>query len=667
MSEGDPEWIGPYRLAGILGEGGQGVVYLGEGGSGERVAVKVAQARAGRDPEVRRLFEKEVAAARKVAPFCTARVLDSGLFEERPYIVSEYVPGKSLHALVASEGPRSGGGLQRLAIATLNALESIHRAGVVHRDLKPANVIMGPEGPVVIDFGIAKALDQATTRSGLVGTPAYMAPEVFEGRPAGPASDVFGWAATLVYAATGRNAFRGDTMSSVMKAIMVKEPELAGVPAEFLPMLTACLAKDPAARPTVGFMLTDLTSRNGDAAPPTGGPVAAGGTRVPEDAVTHTVTPTVAEPPAVPAPAVVGARKRRGWVVAVSGVVGAAVVAGAGVALTRGVTTGGAPKAGVTSAAPTLRQGPPLSGVKATKVGEFEQNNYIDEVDLSTVDGKPVAVSLDWGGGIVVWDVNTGKVVGKPFTRATGQPAASSMDTTVFNGRPVAVTADVTGTIWISDLATGKQVGPPIIGPKASAQDLQVITLNGALTAVYLAGRSVGLADLAKGTVRTVGPEGLISLAVGELDGHPIAVGGHLENSVHVIDLVTGQAIGSPRPGHKQYVRSAGAGQINGYAYAITADNDDEWRVWDLSRPGPALVLRGNGRFNKDFWVGTLRDRLVIVGSTSRGAQVWDPATGIRIAKLPGVDGDELDVATIGGTTYVVDDHLKHVRVFKLT
>ncbi|MFD0478870.1 serine/threonine-protein kinase [Nonomuraea thailandensis] len=166
-------------------------------------------ARMAEDPEARRRFLREVELARRVAPFCTASVLDMGMHDDRPYIVSEYVRGDSLERAVRRDGPRTGGGLERLAVATATALAAIHRAGVVHRDLKPGNVILGPEGPVVIDFGISRALDHAATQTGAVGTPGYMAPEQVSMDPVGPAADVFSWAATMVFAATGRRAFAG--------------------------------------------------------------------------------------------------------------------------------------------------------------------------------------------------------------------------------------------------------------------------------------------------------------------------------------------------------------------------------------------------------------------------------------------------------------------------
>ncbi|PZG12488.1 serine/threonine-protein kinase, partial [Nonomuraea aridisoli] len=259
--------VAGYRLTGLLGEGGQGAVYLGLSPSGGEVAIKVLNARMSEDPEGRRRFFRQVELARRVAPFCTARVLDTGMHDDRPYIVSEYVPGDPLDRVVRTQGPRSGGGLERLAVATATALAAIHRAGVVHRDFKPGNVILGPEGPVVIDFGISHALDHVVTQSGAFGTPGFMAPEQLNMGPIGPAADVFGWAATMVFAATGRRPFTGDSVAAVLRALLYDEPDVSGVPEPLRPLVAACLDKNPDRRLTADALVHALTTH--PAAPPT--------------------------------------------------------------------------------------------------------------------------------------------------------------------------------------------------------------------------------------------------------------------------------------------------------------------------------------------------------------------------------------------------------------
>jgi len=255
----DPEQVGRYELTGRLGEGGQGVVYAGRGPDGGEVAVKLLRTHVARDPRARERFVRELGFAERVAEFCTARVLEADIHGDQPYIVSEFVPGASLYELVRDEGPRTGAALQRLAIGTATALAAIHQAGVVHRDFKPPNVLMGEDGPRVIDFGIAKALDGTSTMtSQVVGTPAYMAPEQVSGQEAGTWTDMFAWGVTILFAATGRSPFGGDTVPAVMHRILHAAPDTSMLPEPLAGLVTACLAKEPARRPTAPQVLLAL-------------------------------------------------------------------------------------------------------------------------------------------------------------------------------------------------------------------------------------------------------------------------------------------------------------------------------------------------------------------------------------------------------------------------
>ncbi|GHE36204.1 hypothetical protein GCM10017673_43450 [Streptosporangium violaceochromogenes] len=248
--------LGPYRLIGDLGKGGQGTVHLALTPQGQKVAIKVLHQHLTGNQMVRERFLREVEATRKVATFSTARVLDVNITDDQAYIVSEYVDGVSLDRLVRDRGPRDEDGLTRLALATAGALAAIHRAGVVHRDFKPANVLIGADGPRVIDFGIARALDQVTATSGnIMGTPAYMSPEQLSGGAVGPESDVFSWAATMIFSATGRTAFGDDTIPAIFNRVLNHHPDLSALPPSLRPLAAACLDKQPANRPTAADIM----------------------------------------------------------------------------------------------------------------------------------------------------------------------------------------------------------------------------------------------------------------------------------------------------------------------------------------------------------------------------------------------------------------------------
>jgi len=259
LRETDPREVGGYRLLGRLGEGGQGVVFLALGPAGGRAAVKLLPPTT--DPLVRSRFLKEVAAAQRVARFCTAQVLDAGIFERRPFIVSEYVSGPSLVEVVEQFGPRSVAVLERIAVATLTALGAVHAAGMVHRDFKPANVLLGPDGPVVIDFGLAAVPGMTTTGlSGetAVGTPAYMAPEQLAGVRVTATADMWSWAVTMVFAGTGELPFKGESLTATAFAILHSDPAVGPLPEPLAFLVRRCLSKDAAARPSAREALSEL-------------------------------------------------------------------------------------------------------------------------------------------------------------------------------------------------------------------------------------------------------------------------------------------------------------------------------------------------------------------------------------------------------------------------
>ncbi|MFI0905691.1 serine/threonine-protein kinase [Streptomyces sioyaensis] len=264
LTADDPQWIGDYRLIGRLGSGGMGRVYLARSEGGRTVAVKLVKTELAAEDEFRDRFRAEVESARRVGGRWTAPVLDADTEAAVPWVATGYIAGPALSEVVGGSygrpgnyGPLPEHSLRRLAYGLSCALRDIHGGGLVHRDLKPSNVLLTIDGPRVIDFGIARALDavgdRTQTRTGMVvGSPAFMSPEQVQGHRVGPASDVFCVGAVLAYAATGRQPFgsAASGVHAVMFKIAQEEPDLTGAPEGLRGLLQDCLAKDPAARPT---------------------------------------------------------------------------------------------------------------------------------------------------------------------------------------------------------------------------------------------------------------------------------------------------------------------------------------------------------------------------------------------------------------------------------
>ncbi|MEU9672180.1 serine/threonine-protein kinase [Streptomyces parvus] len=263
-----PERIGGYIVERELGSGGMGTVYLARSRGGRSVAVKVARPELAGDPHFRERFRAEVAAARSVGGFHTAPVVDADPDAAAPWLATAYVPGPTLSALLEAEGPMDEARLRGLGAALAEALAAIHGCGLVHRDLKPGNIIMAADGPRVLDFGIARALESTrlTATGTAFGTPGFLAPEQAQGQEVDGAADVFALGAVLV-AAAGGSAFGAGTPMGLMYRSVHEPPDLAAVPEGLRPVLAACLAKAPAERPTPAGLL-DLFVPDAAPSPP---------------------------------------------------------------------------------------------------------------------------------------------------------------------------------------------------------------------------------------------------------------------------------------------------------------------------------------------------------------------------------------------------------------
>ena len=262
LRQTDPSQVGRYRLIARLGAGGMGVVYLGVDPNGQQVAVKVLRPELADHPEFRVRFGREITMLTRVQGVCTVRVIEADTEAPKPFLVTEYADGPSLSEYIDARGPLDAGMLYGLATGLAEALAAIHAAGIVHRDLKPSNVLLTAGGPKVIDFGIAQALDTTSlTKTGImVGSAGFMAPEQVIGRP-GTAADIFTWAVTVAYAASGKSPFGTGAPDAILYRIMHTAPDITAVPPGLHPLVEAALAKDPQARPTAQQLLSQLTQQ----------------------------------------------------------------------------------------------------------------------------------------------------------------------------------------------------------------------------------------------------------------------------------------------------------------------------------------------------------------------------------------------------------------------
>ncbi|MBC6460033.1 serine/threonine-protein kinase [Actinomadura sp. HBU206391] len=301
----DPSAIGGYHLLGRLGIGGMGAVYLAiDALEGQMVAIKTLHPALADHPESRLRFRAERDFGRRVSSSYIPPVLDDEMDGPRPYIVTPYIKGLSLEERVGSAGPLPSDTLEAVAIAVAAALVAIHSAGLAHRDLKPANVMLSPDGPKVIDFGIARDLEAADslTQTGVVmGSPGWIAPERLAGRPGSSASDVFGWGCLVAFAATGRSPFGPGSVAERTEMILSGRPQLTDLDAPWRGLVALALATDPELRPASdGLLQTLLAQRGGVPGPESAAKAVTDLWTVPEP-VTHLESPS-SPPHRAPAP-----------------------------------------------------------------------------------------------------------------------------------------------------------------------------------------------------------------------------------------------------------------------------------------------------------------------------------------------------------------------------
>ncbi|MET7331828.1 protein kinase [Nonomuraea sp. NPDC005650] len=713
LRSGDPARIGPYRLVGVLGSGGQGVVYRGVGDDGREVAVKVLHLV--HDEDITKSFLREVEAAQRVAAFCTAAVLDVGMVDERPYIVSEYVAGDTLQALVRTSGPRTGGALDRLAISTLTALAAIHQAGIVHRDFKPGNVLMGPDGPIVIDFGIAKALDATTRTSVPVGTPAYMSPEQFRGERVGPTSDVFSWAGTMVFAATGRTPFAGDTVAAVVNSVLSGTPDLTGVPPHLLGTIETCLSKDPSARPAPADLLQQLIRHPGPlthrptpatTTPPSGPPhPAPGGPPAGAAQPVAWAPPAGALPSSGPAPSGTAPSGTAPSGTAPSPVgaahagppppLGARPLSGAEPAsgspvIGTGPHAGNAAQTGPHAGSPAqpgphaVQTGPHAGNAiwtdGAAPAGPVAGNGPVADADTEAGRGRSVSRRAVLGGAAAAaaaLAVSAFTILRPrddlpdPDGRRTSQPPSGSPSPGSASPRP---TPTSTPTPAPSDEPFGTQLAVSAPLPKA----------DGTITELATAGSTV-VCGTAKGAVFTwdlgqaatrLGDGGgtTTSVATGNIGGTPVAASGHNDGRMRLWSL-TGESLASRKvsdPVIAVTVTGAGKAVAVSEKYDFMKDTRSVVRLWDIStgkQIGPAITDHFQGTRGLAF--GRLgEDDVLVTGDGGERIRVWRLSNGrmthsFYTGEIGGID--RLACGEIKGKPVVVSTHMDAtLRVYDL-
>ncbi|MFC5180435.1 WD40 repeat domain-containing serine/threonine protein kinase [Actinomadura harenae] len=639
LRPGDPGQIGPYRLESRLGSGGMGRVFLGVSPGGRRVAVKVIEAAHAEDPRYRHRFAREIASARKVGGFHTAQVVDADPDAPEPWLATAFIPGPSLRRVVAEKGPLGRDDLRALAAGLAEGLAAIHACGLVHRDLKPENVIMAADGPRIIDFGVARAADATSLTSAgvVVGTYAFMAPEQVLAGPPGPPADVFSLDCLLAFAATGRGPFDAGSIPAIVHRVLHEAPVVDGVPEPLRALIPVCLAKDPAARPTVAQVLAHLTDPDAGAlprpslaallTPPAAEETTAGATVVEEGptrlAATMVATHEHVPPTTVPAaPKPVDVRKRA---LLIGG--GAAVAAAAlGIPAALLLSGSGDDKTGhaVNDRTPRLTSFiAPAKTLAGHKQG-------VHRVAFSP-DGRHLASGSD-DMLVLIWDI----AAGHPVQTLRGHTSGVLGLAYAPDGRTVASSA-LDGTVRIWDVASGT------VKHTLPTDQYGVSALAFSPDGRFLAGSNpdVRIWDAASGrklrTLTGSGHAGVTDVAFSP-DGHTVAAttdGFYRKapgSSVLMYDPATGRRTGT-LSGHTNSVQALAFLPDN--RTLVSGGNEGIVRIWDYPAGRTTATIAVGGGVIHSLAV-TPDGRTLVVGNTDRTVRLFDLATRAPSGTLTG-------------------------------
>lgn len=592
----DPTSLGPYTLIGRLGEGGMGSVFLGRAADGRVVAVKMIRGDLASSPEFRSRFLREAQAARHVARFCTAEVLDVNTEGARPYMVTEFVDGPTLADAVRQRGPLPSGELERLAVAVASALTAIHAANVIHRDLKPSNIMLSSSGARVIDFGIARATDSTTMIThASIGTPAFMAPEQALGQPVTEAADVYAWGGVVLFAGTGRMPFGEGPTPVILYRLVYHEPDLTGLDEGLRPLVEQAMSKDPAQRPTAHDLFLRLVG-----SPPASrdlrasesvtaaGPASLTGTPQAETTGSEPISATTRRlPPKTPNTPV------------------SLPNTGTGTGTGTGSRPVSEPVAADTARTDTARTGrqpvPPVSGVEGRPVDPRPRRRWFRRPRIVVPLAILVAAAV---AGATVGLVRTlgghgaappARLVAPPLTGHTNwvRSVAFSPDGTML----ATGSEDRTVRLWnLADRTAPRLLAQPLTQHTDAVWSVAFSPDNHTLATGSLDG-TIRLWDLTERTSpRPLGQplaghdEGVATVAFSP-DGDTLATGGG-DNTIRLWDLTdraAAQPLGEPITGHTDWVRSVA---FSRYGTTLASGSSDKTiRLWDLTDPANPEAL----------------------------------------------------------------------------
>jgi hypothetical protein len=599
LQPGDPSQIGSFRLLGLLGEGGMGRVFLGASPGGRRVAIKVVRPGYGDDPEFRRRFAREVAAARRVGGFHTAAVVGADPDADPPWMATAYIPGPSLASVIARQGPLGEAGVRELGAALAEGLAAIHACGLIHRDLKPGNIILADDGPRIIDFGIAKSADASslTSSHALIGTLGYVSPEQLAGQELTPQSDVFALGTILAYAATGHNPFDAPGAPAVINRILNAPPSLGLLTGSLRDIIAACLAKDPGSRPGPGDLLARLSPPAGASAPAAPSVPPAATVAPPVPGPRHRAALRLRPRPQVP-PGRVQHEGRRGFrrvaVLASALAITAAGLAALGVFLLGDHSGESGPASG--SLAATIRT-PPGGGFKAI--------NLAAALDPT---GKTLAIAVTGlnshydvtSGRTYLWDIAARKI-----TAVLTDPGSKGVTSVAFApGGTTLATGDANGRTYLWDTTTGRQTA--------------ILTTPGS-----------------KGVYSVAFAPGGATLATGDGNGR-----------AYLWDIAARKvAAVLTDPGNQALVADGGQGVTSvafapGGATLATGDDNGRAYLWDIAARKVAAVFPDPDlSFGIDEVAFAPGGATLATGDDNGSTFLWDVATGKRTATLTGPQG----------------------------